>query len=156
MALTRADLPGGARLSDYLSVGVIARVFPAAAVRAALAECERSSWRRRLFPAEAVVYYVIAQALFRSVSAHKVPRCLAEGLRWLRAETRVRIARKAAISRARTSPGSRPLQVQRKHSVRVLAEGTTRGAWYKGLRLVAYDGTTLDVPDEERNRKKYG
>ena len=76
MARTRADLPGGARLSDYLSVGVIARVFPAAAVRAALTECGRSSRRRRLLPAEAVVYYVIAQALFRSVSAREVLRCV--------------------------------------------------------------------------------
>ena len=28
MARTQAVLPGGARLSDYLSVGVIAQVFP--------------------------------------------------------------------------------------------------------------------------------
>lgn len=156
MGRKRAKLPGGARLSDYLSVGVIARVFPVDAVRAALTECGRSSRRRRLLPAEAVVYYVIAQALFRSVSAREVLRCVAEGLRWLRAGTRVRIASKGAISRARTRLGSEPLRVLHRLSVRVLAKGTTRGAWYAGLRLVAYDGTTLDVPDEERNRKRYG
>jgi hypothetical protein len=33
MARTPASLPGGLRLSDYLSVGVIARAFPLAAVR---------------------------------------------------------------------------------------------------------------------------
>ena len=43
MGRTQAVLPGGARLSDYLSVGVIAQVFPLAAVRAALAECGRRS-----------------------------------------------------------------------------------------------------------------
>ena len=36
MARTSASLPGGLRLSDYLSVGVIARVFPRVAVREAL------------------------------------------------------------------------------------------------------------------------
>ena len=36
MARTSASLPGGLRLSDYLSVGVIARVFPRVAVLEAL------------------------------------------------------------------------------------------------------------------------
>ena len=73
-------------------------------------------------------------------------------MRWLRTETRVRTASKGAISRARTRLGSRPLQILRKHSVKVLPERATRGAWYKRLCLVAYDGTTLDVPDEDCNR----
>ena len=52
MARTQAVLPGGARLSDYLSVGVIAQIFPLPAVRAALDECSRRSQRQRSLPAE--------------------------------------------------------------------------------------------------------
>ena len=156
MARTRAVLPGGVRLSDYLSVGVIARVFPLRAVRAALAESERNSRRRRALPAEAMVYYVIAQALFRSASAREVLRCLADGLRWARSGAGVQVASKAAISRARSRLGTRPFELLRDGSVQVLAEAATRGAWYRGLRLVAYDGTTLDVPDEQRNREEFG
>ena len=56
MARTRAVLPGGARLSDYLSVGGVAKVFPLRAVRAALRECGRAIRRKRALPAEAMVY----------------------------------------------------------------------------------------------------
>ena len=63
MARTQAVLPVGARLSDHLSVGVIAQVFPLPAVRAALDECSRRNERQRSLPAEVMVYYVIALSL---------------------------------------------------------------------------------------------
>ena len=71
---TQAVLPGGPRLSDYLSIGVLAQVYPIAAVREALASCGRASLRQRALPAEAMVYYVVALGLFRSVSAREVLR----------------------------------------------------------------------------------
>ena len=60
MSRTQAVLPGGPRLSDYLSIGVLAQVYPIAAVREALASCGRASLRQRALPAEAMVYYVVA------------------------------------------------------------------------------------------------
>lgn len=36
------------------------------------------------------------------------------------------------------------------------AETRSRGAWYGDLRLVALDGSTLDVPDEGANREVFG
>ena len=80
MARTSASLPGGLRLSDYLSVGVIARVFPRVAVREALRRTERASVRQRALPADVMVYYVIVMALFRQASTREVLRCLMEGL----------------------------------------------------------------------------
>ena len=156
MARTPSVLPGGMRLSDYLSIGVIAKVFPLRAVHAALRESGRASRRRRALPAEAMVYYVIAMGLFRAVSAREVLRCLADGLRWTCAGSGVRIASKVAISLARTRLGAKPLRGLRRRCVRMLAEAGTRGAWYRGLRLLAYDGTTLGVPDERRNREEFG
>ena len=83
MARTAAEFPGGTRLSDYLSVSVIARVYPREAVRTALQSLNRDSRRRRDLPAEVMVYYVIAMALFRAVSSREVLRCLVDGLRWI-------------------------------------------------------------------------
>jgi hypothetical protein len=40
--------------------------------------------------------------------------------------------------------------------VRPLATGATRGAWYRGFRLVAIDGATLDVPDTADNEARFG
>lgn len=51
MARTEAVARGGVRLTDYLGVGVIAKVYPLAVVQGAL----RISERRRALPAEAVV-----------------------------------------------------------------------------------------------------
>ena len=156
MARKNAVLAGGARLSDYLSIGVIAQVFPMRAVKSALRESGRASQRRRKLPAEAMVYFVIALALFRSVSATEVMRCLLDGLRWMRPRQPLRVPSKVAISKARTRLGPEPFRALGKRIVQVLAEERTAGAWYRGRRLVAYDGTSLDVPDERRNREEFG
>ena len=86
MARTRASLPAGLRLSDDLSVGVIARTYPREEVQEALARTGRGSVRRRSLPAEVMVYYVIAMAVFRAVSTREILRCLLEGLRWVSPE----------------------------------------------------------------------
>ena len=64
MAGVPAGLPAGIRLSDHISLGVIARAFPAERVRAVLAETGRASERERDLPAHIMVYYVIALALY--------------------------------------------------------------------------------------------
>ena len=156
MSRTQAVLPGGPRLSDYLSIGVIAQVYPIAAVREALASCGRGSRRRRDLPAEAMMYYVVALGLFRSVSAREVLRCLLEGLRWMSSDAALRVSGKSSISRARTRLGPAPFEALGAARVRPLADPATRGAWYRGRRLVAFDGSTLNVPDEAANRQAFG
>ena len=156
MARTRASLPGGLRVSDYLSVGVIARTYPRAAVQGALERTGRGSVRRRSLPAEVMVYYVIAMALFRAVSTREVLRCLLEGLRWVSPEIVLRVSGKSSISRARTRLGAAPFEALQEACVRPLAAVATPGAWYRGLRLVAFDGSTLALPDEQENRAHFG
>ena len=156
MARSQALLPGGARVSDYLSVGVIAQVFPLSAVRAALEESGRGSQRQRSLPAEVMVYYVIALGLFRSVSAREVLRCLVDGLRWMASDMAVRVSGKSSISRARARLGTEPFEALCRARVGVVAERETRGAWYGDRRLVGFDGSTLDVPDEAENRESFG
>ena len=156
MSRTQAVLPGGPRLSDYLSIGVLAQVYPISAVREALASCGRESRRQRALPAEAMVYYVGALGLFRSVSAREVLRCLMEGLRWVSSDAALRVSGKSSISRARTRLGSAPFEALRAARVGLVADLATHGAWYRGRRLVAFDGSTLNVPDEATNREAFG
>ena len=156
MARPQAALPGGVRLSDYLSVGVIAGVFPIRAVHAALRQCQRSSQRRRALPAEAMVYYVIARGLFPGVSSRELLRCVTKGLRWAQTSRTVRLASKVAVSRARSRLGTEPFQALRELTVKPLADASTQRAWYRELRLSAFEGTTLDLPCEQRNRDEFG
>jgi hypothetical protein len=52
--------------------------------------------------------------------------------------------------------GAEPLRALFQATVHPLATEATRGAWYRGLRLVAMDGATLDVPDSAENDAYFG
>src|ERR687893_620043 len=101
MAGAPAGLPAGVRLSDHISLGVIARAVPAERVRRVLSETGRASERERDLPAQGMVYYVIALALYMGSGTREVLRCLLEGLRWLWGAEAVKVARKSGISQPR-------------------------------------------------------
>jgi len=157
MARTVAGLPAGSRITDYISLGVIARFFPAAKVREVLQETKRASRRERDLPAHVVVYYVIALALYMRSSYREVLRCLLEGVQWLLdPSARVKVAGKSGISQARSRLGPEPLKRLYEALVTPLALPQTKGAWYRQWRLVSLDGSTLEVADTEENDRAFG
>src|SRR5689334_4829052 len=82
MARIPAGLPAGIRLSDHISLGVIARTFPPDRVRRVLAETGRASERERDLPAHVMVCYAIALPFYAGVGIREVRRCPPAGLRW--------------------------------------------------------------------------
>jgi hypothetical protein len=157
MARTLAELPKGSRITDYISLGVVAKTFPEATVKSVLADTGRSSRRQRELPAHVVVYYVIALALYMQSSYREVLRCLLEGIQWLLNPTaRVKVTGKSGISQARTRLGVEPLKQLYEQIVRPIATEATKGAWYRGWRVVSLDGSTLDVADEDANDEAFG
>ena len=156
MAGVVAGLPAGVRLSDHISLGVIARAVPPARVRAVLAETGKASERERDLPAPVMVYYAIALALYMGSSTREVLRCLLEGLRWLWGAEAVKVAGKSGISQARSRLGEAPLRRLYEDLVEPIARRASKGAWYCGWRLVSLDGTCLDVADTEENRAEFG
>src|SRR5438105_8045017 len=83
MARTVATLPEGSRITDYISLGVIAKTFPVSKIHEVLAATGKASVRERDLPAHVVVYYVVALALYMHSSYREVLRCLLEGVHWL-------------------------------------------------------------------------
>ena len=157
MARTLAALPAGSRISDYISLGVIAKTFPLAAVHSALAKTEKASMRQRDLPAHVVVYYVIALALYMQSSYREVLRCLLEGIQWLRdPSVHIKVTGKSGISQARTRLSWEPLQQLHDELIKPIAVKATKGAWYRQWRLVGLDGSTLDVADEKANEDAFG
>ena len=156
MAGVPAGLPAGVRLSDHISLGVIARAIPLARVREVLAETGRASERERDLPAPVMVYYAIALALYMGSGTREVLRCLLEGLRWLWGAEAVKVAGKSGISQARSRLGEAPLRRLYEELVRPVATPASKGAWYRGWRLASLDGTCLDVADTEENRAGFG
>src|SRR5689334_15064402 len=152
MARARAGLPTGVRLSDHIGLGVLARAFPPGQVRQVLAETGKASARERDLPAQVMLYYAIALALYMGSSTREVLRCLLEGARWLWGAEAVKIAGRSGISQARSRLGEAPLRRLYEQVARPIATAATRGAWFGPWRLVSLDGSCLDVADTAENR----
>ncbi len=157
MARTIAELPKGRRITDYISLGVVAKTFPLNTVKSVLVASGKDSIRQRDLPAHVVIYYVIALALYMQSSYREVLRCLLEGIQWLLNPTvRIKVTGKSGISQARTRLGVEPLQRLHDEVVKPIAVEATKGAWYRCWRLVSLDGSTLDVADEQANEEAFG
>jgi hypothetical protein len=157
MARAAATLGAGTRISDFVTVGFIARTFPLSKVRQILAETGKASQRERELPAHVVVYYVIAMALFMNASCREVLRCLLEGVHWLSdARGALKVTTKSGISQARSRLGSEVMQRLYEEAVKPMATAETKGAWFKGRRLVSLDGSTFDVADDPALEAAFG
>jgi hypothetical protein len=157
MARTVATLPEGSRITDYISLGVIAKTFPMSKIHGVLSAAGKASIRERDLPAHVVVYYVIALALYMQSSYREVLRCLLEGVQWLLdPSATLKVAGKSGISQARTRLGWEPVRQLHDEVVRPIAVRATRGGWYRQWRLVSLDGSTLDVADEAANDEAFG
>jgi hypothetical protein len=157
MPRTVAALPAGSRITDYVSLGVVAKAVPLDRIRAVLAATGKESARQRDLPAHVVIYYVIALALYMQSSYREVLRCLLEGIQWLlEPSARVNIAGNSGISQARTRLGWEPLRQLHDEVVQPVAAAATKGAWYRQWRIVSLDGSTLDIADEKSNSEAFG
>jgi hypothetical protein len=153
------------RLPDRIALGALTCVFPPELVDQVVAETGRREQRRRLLPARVMVYYVLALALFSHAAYEEVMRCLVEGLGWARRQPpgpprrswpAWHVPGTTAIAEARARLGAAPLRALFGVAARPLAEPTTKGAWYRDWRVLAIDGTTLDVPDTPANASAFG
>ena len=96
----------------------------------------------RLLPARVVVYYVLALALFADAAYEEVMRQLVEGLSWESGwEREWKVPSEGAIYKARERLGREPLELLFRAVTVPLAGESTRGAFYRGWRLMSLDGT---------------
>ena len=145
------------RLSDLVSVGVLTRVFPPEVVDEVIAEVGRTEQRNRLLPARVVTYFAVGMALYSEGSYEDVFAQLTDGLSWSSrwAETYVAPS-KSAIFQARARLGAEPVEALFRRVADPLATESTPGSWLAGRRLVALDGTCLDVADTAENSRFFG
>jgi hypothetical protein len=157
MARTVAALPAGSRITDYISLGVVAKTFPLDQIREVLTATGKGSKRQRDLPAHVVIYYVIALALYMQSSYREVLRCLLEGVAWLSDPSeKIRVTGNSGISQARARLGWEAVRQLYEKVVQPIAAPRTCGAWYREWRIVSIDGSTLDVADEAGNAEAFG
>ncbi|MGH8902905.1 MAG: IS4 family transposase [Egibacteraceae bacterium] len=149
--------PSDERLSDRIAIGTLTRAFPPELVDEVVAATGRTERRHRLLPARVTVYFVLAMCLFFGQGYEEVMRLLVGGLEWAQRWTKTwETPTTAAISRARRRLGPAPLQALFDRVCRGLATEASVGAWYRGWRLTAVDGTVIDVADTPDNDAAFG
>ena len=157
MARTKAILGTGACLSDYLSASLLARVYPAAMIGEILDQHGCNSQRVRSLPAVSGVYFCIALSLYPEAAYEQVFAVVSQGLSWMQGGDAQTSIAKSSISQMRTKLGVAPLQTLFKRACIPLADAKHHpDAFYAGLRLVAIDGSNLEVADEPDNIKAFG
>lgn len=157
MARTKATLGLGARLSDYLSASLLARVYPAEVVHELLDAHGVNSQRIRSFPAIAGAYYCMALSLYPEAAYEEVFAAVAEGLAWAAGAAAPQRVAKSSISQVRTKLGAAPLaDLMRRCCVPLARADVHPAAFYAGLRLVAMDGSNFELPDEADNVNTFG
>lgn len=144
------------RLSDLVSVGVLTRTFPPALVDEVVAGCERTERRNRSLPARTMAYFSIGMALHTEGSYEDVLGLMTDGLAWSSGEEPPILASKSAIFQARARLGPEPVEALFARVAAPLASAATPGAFLGGRRLVAIDGTCLDVADTTENAASFG
>ena len=157
MARTRKLLPARVDIAHLISAGVLAGACPRALIEDVLRQHKRESQRERLLPAPAVVYFVMALALWREAPVEEVLRVVCEGLQWLSGgDSTTVLAGKSAISQARSRLGWEVMRDLGDRVLRPVAQPGAPGCWYRGLRVMAIDGTCMDVADEAANAAFFG
>lgn len=145
------------RLSDLVSVGVLTRVFPPDLVDEVIERAGRTQQRSRSLPARVMAYFAVGMALYADGSYEDVLAQLTDGLAWSdRWRSEFVLPGKSAIFQARARLGAEPVRALFERVAVPLGGPDTPGVWLAGRRMVAIDGTCLDVADVPVNDEFFG
>jgi hypothetical protein len=145
-----------AKFTDVLALEALEQVLPQAMITAAAAEADCPTQRRRKLPADVTLLLCVAMSLFTHEALEVVLDKMAHGLRLFWPDPDIVLANKSAISQARYRLGARPVVALFHRLCQPLATEQTPGAFFRGLRVVALDGTVEDVPDSPANVRAFG
>jgi hypothetical protein len=142
-----------------LRLGVLTDPISPELVDSVVAEAGRTQRRRRVLPARAVVYFVLALCLFSGADSSRPPgyrsvlRSLTGRLRLL---SGVALPTSAALTQARRRLGQAPLQLLLARLAGPLGGPSTPGTFAFGRRVVAWDGSGIDAADTAANVAAFG
>lgn len=155
--MTGAQEPPGGRLTDHISLGVLSAAFSRDLIEEVLGVTGRREKRSRLLPAHVMVRYVIALGLFFGQAYEEVMRQMTGALQSLGSwDQGWKVPSTSAITQARQRLGAEPLRELFHRAAVPAADLGTTGAWLRGRRLMAIDGTSFDVPDTAANVAAFG
>ena len=151
MSASVRQLDPQCKMADYLTLPQLETIIAAHVVQDVLTECEAWGQRENKLNMQAMIYLIIALALYPDCSTREVYRRLLEGLpHTLSLQEEVPTA--GAFCQRRQQLGVTPLRELFARSARPLALPQTRAAFRFGMRVLAVDGTLENLPDTDANR----
>ena len=148
----------GGRLTDQVTLGVLAWSVPRDAVDDAVAAAGRQARRRDgKLPPHVMVYFAMAMALFADDDYEEVAARLAGTLAsWGCWDDSWSVPTSGGITQARQRLGYEPLRELFAKVAAPAADLLTRGAFLAGRRLMSIDGFEWDAPDTRENAAAFG
>ena len=156
MGFTIREIDAECKFSQSLTVTALERALPQQAIQAALAYHGLTTVRERKLTLLLPVWLVVALHLYPTVSIAGVWRKLARGVRFLWPDPAIALPADSALAYRRAQLGARPVVTLFQQVCQPIATPQTRGAFRFGLRLMAIDGTSADVPDTPANAAHFG
>jgi Insertion element 4 transposase N-terminal/Transposase DDE domain len=156
--MSQNGVMAGGRLTDWISLGVLASSVPRDAVDEAVAAAGRAARRSDgKLPPHVMVYFAMAMALFAEEDYEEVAARLTETLAsWGCWDDAWSVPTSGGITQARQRLGPEPLELLFGKVAVPVAGELTRGAFLRHWRLMAIDGFELDVPDSPANAAAFG
>ena len=147
----------GGRLTDWVSLGVLAAFVPRDAVDDAVAAAGKQARRSDgKLPPHVMVYFVMALALFDDDYEEVAARLTETLTAWGCWDDSWSVPTSGGLTQARQRLGYEPLKALFAEVAAPVAEELTAGAFLGPWRLMAIDGFEWDAPDTKENAAAFG
>ena len=151
MPVTICQIDPQCKPVDYLTLPHLETMLAPTVIQQVLSDCGAWEQREKKLNMQAMIYLIIALALYPHCSTREVYRRLLEGL-----PDTVSLQQEApsagALCQRRQQLGVTPLREVFTRIARPVALPQTRAAFRFGLRVLATDGTLENLPDTDANR----
>jgi hypothetical protein len=151
MSLTVRQMDPQCKIADHLTLPQLETILPSQVIQEVLTDCEAWEQREKKLNMQAMIYLIIALALYPQCSTREVYRRLLEGLPGSN-QLQDEVPTAGALCQRRQQLGVTPMRALFARLARPLARPETGSAFRFGLRLVAVDGTLENLPDTDANR----
>lgn len=138
------------------NVSLLVELLPQDLLREVIEATKTKEERKRKLRTEWVIWICIVMAWLPRHSMSAVLSKLWQGVSLGWSNPTKGMASASAITQARYRVGVKPLEQLFKGFCRPMATAETKGAFYKGMRLVAFDGTKETVADSPENARYFG
>lgn len=156
MGYSLREIDAECKFSSTVSFDALWQVVPPATIAAVLTAENAHAHRERKLNMPIMMVLSIALHLYPQLAMEDVMRKLAQGLRFVWPDPDYDVPGASALSYRRYQLGARPLVALFQQVCQPMATPATHGAFLFGLRLMAIDGCTEDVPDTPANAAAFG